>query len=305
MAVFVIHKTQVKARWTLASLALSDAYTDFMLSRQAKQCSSATLEFYKYTAGAFLGWLEAQGVTSPDEVTGRYVRQYLAGLTGADTSKHDHARAIKTLLRFWFAEGYSPALVTFDMPRVAQKRLLCLTADEVSRVLKVCNVRDRALVLLMVDSGLRRGEVCALNWGDLDIASGVIRVQRGKGGKARTTVIGATARRALLAYRRTLEARSDDAPMFQAKGRTRFTGGGLMQVFRRISKVVGTTVTAHSLRRTFVILSLRAGMDVLHLQALLGHASLDMVQHYAQMIDGDLLEAHRVHSPIDNLARLK
>jgi hypothetical protein len=48
-----------------------------------------------------------------------------------------------------------------------------------------------------------------------------------------------------------------------------------------------------------------AGMDVLHLQAMLGHASLDMVQHYAQMVDDDLLHSHQAHSPIDNLARLQ
>lgn len=46
-------------------------------------------------------------------------------------------------------------------------------------------------------------------------------------------------------------------------------------------------------------------MDVLHLQAMLGHSSLEMVQHYAQMVDDDLLDADRAHSPIDNLARLK
>ena len=46
-------------------------------------------------------------------------------------------------------------------------------------------------------------------------------------------------------------------------------------------------------------------MDVLHLQAMLGHASLGMVEHYAQMLDDDLLQAHQAHSPIDNLARLR
>ncbi|MFZ1040376.1 MAG: tyrosine-type recombinase/integrase [Anaerolineales bacterium] len=69
----------------------------------------------------------------------------------------------------------------------------------------------------------------------------------------------------------------------------------------------GSAVSArfHALRRTFVILSLRAGMDVLHLKAMLGHASLDMVQHYAQMVDDDLLQAHQAHSPIDNLSHLR
>ncbi len=152
MAAFVSSKTNTIQKWSLASVALSDAYTDFMLSRQAKQCSLATLEFYRYMLGPFLAWLEGQGVTSPDEVTARWVRGYLAQLHGADTSIHDHARAIKTLLRFWNVEGYSGP-VTFDMPRVAKKRLPVLTAEELCKVLQSCNVRDKAIVLLMVELG--------------------------------------------------------------------------------------------------------------------------------------------------------
>jgi site-specific recombinase XerD len=41
------------------------------------------------------------------------------------------------------------------------------------------------------------------------------------------------------------------------------------------------------------------------IQAMLGHAILDMVQHYAQMVDDDLLQSHKAHSPIDNLTQLK
>ena len=60
---------QQQRKWTLTSVALTDAYTDFILSRQAMNCTPATLEFYKHTAGAFLTWAESQGVTAPDEVT--------------------------------------------------------------------------------------------------------------------------------------------------------------------------------------------------------------------------------------------
>ena len=55
------------------------------------------------------------------------------------------------------------------------------------------------------------------------------------------------------------------------------------------------------MRRTFVILSLRAGMGELHLQAMLGHATLEMVGYYAQMVDEDLLREHAQHSPVDQL----
>lgn len=57
----------------------------------------------------------------------------------------------------------------------------------------------------------------------------------------------------------------------------------------------------HVLHRTFTILSLRAGQDPLHLQALEGWVSLAMVEHYAQTEDMDLLQAHKKHFPIDNL----
>src|SRR5689334_22612825 len=115
--------------------------------------------------------------------------------------------------------------------------------------------------------------------------TGLVTVRRGKGGKARSAVIGATTRRALLAYRRTLQGLANDSPLFQTYMRDRFTGGGLLNFFRRLSARTGIHVTAHALRRTFVILSLRAGMGELHLQAMLGHTTLEMVGHYAQMVD--------------------
>lgn len=298
-----------QTKWTLASFALHDAYTDFILSRQAMQCTKATLQYYRFTAGKFLEWLEGQGVAKPQEVTARYVRQYLTELANrdkADTTIHGHARAIRTLLRFWYAERYLSEPVKFAMPKVAKKRLPVLTAEQVGIVIRACkNIRDKALIMLMVDTGLRRAEIIALNWGDVDIMTGLARVKRGKGGKARSVVIGATPRRALLHYRRTLKDTSDKASLIQKQNGERFVADGFMQIFNRLKKRTGIQITPHALRRTFVILSLRAEMDVLHLQALLGHASLDMVQHYAQMVDDDLLQAHKAHSPIDNLSRLK
>ena len=104
-------------------------------------------------------------MTDPGEVSARYVRQYLAQLIARglkDTTTHDHARAIRTLLRFWNEEGYIPSPVKFDMPKLEKKRLLVLTADELRQVIKLCNPRDKAIILLIVDSGLRRSEVSGL-----------------------------------------------------------------------------------------------------------------------------------------------
>lgn len=303
MAVFLSPKTQTAKRWTLAQVEFTDAYTDFILSRQAKLCTPATMSFYKYTAGMFLSWVQDRAV-SPAEITARHVREYLAYLAGkgnSGTTVHDHARAIRTLLKFWYAEKYIPAPIVFDMPKPEKKRLPVLSAEELKRVLSFCDVREKAIILFMADSGLRRAEVCSLNWGDVDMQSGLVRVKQGKGRKDRSAVIGATARRALLAYRRQIENHNDKDPLIQGKGGKRFTGSGLRAAFRRLSMASGILVTAHAMRRTFVILSLRAKMNPLVLQNLLGHADLQMVNHYAQMVDEDLLQEHKAHSPVDNL----
>ena len=295
--------TKKSVRWNLASLALNDAYTDFILSKQAMNCTPVTIRFYRFTAGAFLSWCEAQGITSPEEVTARHVRQYLARLIDAnkkDTTVHANARAIRTLLRFWHAENYMSVLIKFSMPKLEKKRLPVLTVEQLKQVLSVCNKRDKALVMFMVDSGLRRAEVCKLNWNDIDMTSGLVIVKMGKGRKDRVSAIGARTRRALLAYRRTLADR--DGVLFQTEKGGRFSGNGIMMLFRRLSKKSGIYITAHSLRRTFTILALRAGMSPLHLQNLGGWTSLDMVEHYAQMIDEDLLQEHKAHSPIDGLS---
>ena len=76
---------------------------------------------------------------------------------------HAHDRAISTLLKFWQNEGYIPAPVKFEMPRLEKKRLPVLTAEQVQTIIQSCTVRDRAVVMLIADSGLRRAEVVRLN----------------------------------------------------------------------------------------------------------------------------------------------
>jgi site-specific recombinase XerD len=278
---------------------IEDAYLDFMLSRQAMLCKESTLEFYKFTAGKFIEWVD---VPSPKDLTSRHVRAYLAMLAKrdlSDTTIHCHARATRTLVRFLYAENYIESPITFSMPVLSIKKLPVLSADEVRQVLEACrSSRDRAIVLVMVDSGLRRNEVCNLVWGDIEIGSGLIRVENGKGGNSRSVVVGIATRRALLVYRREVP-HDDNAPLFQTSQRQRLTPMGLRSLFVRLSKRTGIHTTPHALRRTFATLSLKAGMNLLHLQGLLGHSSLEMTQRYVHMLDDDLVDAHRSHGPID------
>ena len=131
-------KTDLQQKWAVASYELQDAYTDFILSRQAMLCSSKTIRFYHFTAGRFVKYLEDNGVTEPECVSSRYIRAYLASLAAQDLSDsyiNGHARAIKTLVRFWHREKYITDVPTFKMPTIAKKRLPVLTAEQVKQAI--------------------------------------------------------------------------------------------------------------------------------------------------------------------------
>ncbi len=153
-------------RWSLASYVLTDAWTDFMLSRQATRSTPATIAWYQFTAGMFLKWAEGHGITQPDQIDARLVRSYIAELAErgkADKTMHTPARAIRKLLRFWAAEGYITEAPKFAMPKLDKKRLPVLDAEQLQTILKACNRRDRAVIMVAADTGLRREELCSLN----------------------------------------------------------------------------------------------------------------------------------------------
>jgi site-specific recombinase XerD len=58
-------------------------------------------------------------------------------------------------------------------------------------------------------------------------------------------------------------------------------------------------IYTHSLRKPFVVISLKGGMSLSHIQSLMGHSTLKMTLHYARMSDDDLLLAHQEHGPVD------
>ena len=286
--------------------ALQDSHLDFRLSRQAMLCTKNTMAFYSKTLGKFVEWLSDKGVTSPSQITTRQVREYLIYHKQrgcSDSYIHTFARSIRTYLHFLLEEKYITEAITFKMPRIEQKLLPVLSLDEIRKVLDACeNMRDSAIILFLVDTGLRRGEASALNWGDVDLATGLCLVRKGKGKKARSVVIGIRTRRTLLKYKQTISSQDDD-PLFQTKTGSRLSGGGFRSMCSRLSEKTDIKISPHALRRTFVVMSFKSGMSLAHIQALMGHSTPTMTLKYAQLVEDDLVVAHREHGPVDSFIR--
>lgn len=167
--------------------------------------------------------------------------------------------------------------------------------------------RDQAIILTLLDTGLRASELSALTVGDVELKTGKVQVKHGrlggaKGGKGRIVFLGKAARRAVWRY---LAEREDgtqpEAPLFLVKCDRPMNRTALRFLIKHLGTKAGVkNCHPHRFRHTFAITYLRSGGDVFTLQALLGHSTLDMVQRYTRVAEIDIEQVHRRASPVDN-----
>jgi integrase/recombinase XerD len=180
--------------------------------------------------------------------------------------------------------------------------------NRTSFVMRLPNAhRDQAIILTLLDTGLRAMELFKLVIRNVDQKTGRVEVKHGvigvaKGGKGRTVYLGKVARRTLWRYLAEREDASDpDAPVFMAQNGRLFNPNSLLQLIQGIAdRSEVKNAYPHKFSYTFAITYLRSGGDIFTLQSLLGHASLEMVVHYAQITELDVEQAHRKASSADN-----
>lgn len=299
---------------------IRDVHQDFMVSREAIGVSKKTYKTYEWSLQKFYSWLEGQGIYSAkDALTIRNISGFLAYLRGQTTKTgkpfsdryiHIFARTIKTLSRFAYEEKYIPELPRFKMPPIRKNRLLYLDANDIPKVLDAClSTRDLALLNLAIASGLRLSEIIALNWGDISLKDGKVNVLQGKGKKYRVCMVDKGTLRILIRYHNELRVLSQDfvtpdAPVIQTDEHTRLTQFGLRAIMDRLFARSGVKMTAHSLRRTFARLAVKNGMDIVWLQHLLGHESIETTKDYVGELDvEDVAKFYEVHAPLRDIKR--
>ena len=149
------------------------------------------------------------------------------------------------------------------------------------------------MILAMLDTGARAGEMIALNMADVDLRTGTVLIRCGKRRKPRATFLGVRSLRVMARYLRYQRTATNAAPASSPKGGRRLSHSGLRDILRR--------PTPHAFRRGFAILSLRKGAGVYSRQRFLGHTSLQVMRRYRKQTEEDLQEALRRTDPVDNL----
>ena len=288
-----------------AGITFATAIQQFLTAKAAEGASPKTLDWYRMVLGRAGRDL---GPDRPlDSFTPAEVRSWLLSLreTLAPISVAGYVRGLKAFGNWCAVEELTEAraLRTLRRPQVPQKLVEPLDDAAVRRILDAASVRDRAIVLLMLDTGLRLSEVAGLRCRDLR-PDGTVKVL-GKGARERIVPVGTIARQALVRHLRQEQRAGADAPIFRSRRGGALGWRGIQQVFMRLKARAGIPgrCSPHLLRHTFAHAYLVNGGDVFSLQRMLGHTTLDMVKRYVALAEGDLVARHRAASPADRLMR--
>ena len=225
-------------------------------------------------------------------------------------------RLLRTFCGWLVAQGQldTSPFATLKQPIARPDQIRPFTEDELRSLLDgaACGKyprRDRAMILFLLDTGLRASELCALSWGNVDTLRRAATVV-GKGNKKRECYWSKETAMALWQWAQESGRDGKDKPVFASMGGNRpgthLTRGGLQKIIGQLGEaagIEGARCSPHTLRHTFAVMFLRAGGSQFALMDALGHTNLEMSRRYVQFTGADRAAQARQFSPVASLGK--
>ena len=184
----------------------------FLLDRRSQGLSERSVSFYDEKLSGFYSYCQLNNKTTMEEINSQFLRDFFLRLDETGHNPGGCHAFFRTLRAFfnWYEveideEGYRNPMRKIKAPRVKIEPLEPANIDDIGKMLNVCTdtvfgLRDRAIILMLLDTGARSAELLGLDRKDVDYVSGNIHIMRGKGGKPREAFVGRTTRIALRRY---------------------------------------------------------------------------------------------------------
>ncbi|MDZ4063932.1 MAG: site-specific tyrosine recombinase/integron integrase [Coriobacteriia bacterium] len=296
----------------MSSVDPSAAVDRFMTHlRVERRLSPHTLRAYAADIERYLDWAAREAV-EPLGPTHRQLRGYLAEMDAAQYARRTVARRLSAL-RSWFAFLVEESLVDTDptialaTPKRPGKLPRILSAEMLDALIAAPAAdtpegrRDRAVLELLYASGMRVGELSALDLGDVDFAQQTVRIM-GKGSKERIVPLHRRALDTLTDYMQHARPdlmRQESPALFLSVRGNRLSADAVRRLLSHHATTAGVDlhVSPHIIRHTFATHLLDAGADLRTVQELLGHVALSTTQIYTHVGRKRLREVHRDTHP--------
>ncbi|MFO7996114.1 MAG: tyrosine-type recombinase/integrase [Dehalococcoidia bacterium] len=316
-------------------ISLKSLVRGFVLTKRTEGKSPRTVEDYDENLRRFLWYADRQCWSDDIRLLTEWqIREFLGyvgtetnrwGLEGNGSETSQRRASHTTLHHYWVTlsnffnwlvtEGFlaeSP-VARIRVAKPKPKVVAPYGCDEIGRMLAICDYdyehnakfvgsRNRAMVLVLLDTGVRLSELVNMKVRDINTDTGYIRVL-GKGGKERVVRIGKVAQKAVWRYL-VCRGRSDVEQLWLTEEGRPIQNTGVQSLVKRLKERAGVTGegSAHKFRHTFALGFLRAGGGVFQLQYLLGHSDLEMTRRYTSALGmEDALRAHEKASPADTM----
>jgi len=284
---------------------LSQVIEDFLFAKTAERYSPATVHTYEVVLNLFKksvgGDIRFSMIEAAD------VRRYLGGLSDLSDKTISNYHIVLSSLWTWAIENELASenvVHKIKKPKYTKKRALPFTESEVRKILRACrNKRDRAIVMVLLDSGMRASELINLTIDDWIESS--LRIRQGKGKKSRIVPVTRATENAIfsqLGKRRISEGglAGGDAIFASNISGKAMNYNALRSVMERLGRLSSVPdIHAHRFRHTFAITFLRGGGDIYTLKRILGHSTLEMVQNYLDIVRSDVVREHQKASPVN------
>ncbi len=276
-------------------------------------CSVNTIRSYRDTFSLFLRYCRDEKRLLPQRLTldvidRHLIEDFLQWLedsrscsAGTRNNRLAAIHAFYRYLQFEVPQYLSRCQEILSIPnkRAAKKVISYLTLDEIQALLAqpdadtVTGRRDLALLALMYDTGARVQEIADLIWDDVRLSSPVVIRLTGKGNKARLVPIMTPTEKLLRAYMKEHEQRlhfAGSSPLFQNRDGHKLTRAGIAYILGKYVKDAQqagaiphhANVSPHVLRHSKAMHLLQAGVNLVYIRDLLGHADVSTTEIYAR-----------------------
>lgn len=284
-------------------ITIHEAVADFLLAKKAGRRAATTLRWYATVIKPFDA---AFGEKLLTDMTMRNVATWLTEQVGAEHTAVNRDRVLRVFFG-WSARHYHAGnpMKSIPVPRLPEPEPKAIDADDINRLIEVCETtRDAALLLVLADCGLRASGIISVDIDEVDFAARVIRVCE-KGGRWRAVPFSLETERALIAW-------CKDRPKAADKLFCAYTGDplsywGLREIIRRLAFRAGfidERCNLHSFRHFAAREYLRQGGSLPALARILGQRDINTTSRYYAIYAGsELAEVHDAHSPLNSLKK--
>ena len=280
---------------------------------RARNLSPGTIGFYNYRFLAFRRFLEAEELDlAPADVTPPVIRKFLESERTRNSAccAKQSFRTLSAFFNFLVSDGYLSESPMKQVESVRQPLPVVpvVSMAQVEALLATCDhsftgVRDRAIIMTLLDTGLRVAELCTAPLAGIDWNAQTLAVM-GKGAKGRQVPFGTATKTALLAYMGRRGNVQGVGEIFVTVLGDPFKPKGVLEMLKTRAgraELTEAHITPHQFRRAFAVQFIRNGGDPFTVQKILGHTDLTMTRRYAELSQTDVVEKHRRYSPADAL----